>query len=561
MRALWLGLLCLALWAGGVSALNITVLRPPAQQRRAVAYASAGIEFVVTVDHSMSWTEVAFMADALDAERAIVRDELGVPCDLCILERVVQAPLNGNTLLVLSCTFDTQYATTAQDRITFVQAVCARTVSAAAASVGISSVIISVEADENGVYSVDALAPGIQSSAPWHLDRVDRRGAVVLDDTYAYRAQGSGVRIYVIDTGVLASHAEFITPGGGPVRAATILDSISATPMLTDCHGHGTHVSSLAAGLYAGVAKNATIRAIRALDCAGSGTTYSVVTGLLQVEEECGSAPDEPFVINLSLNGGPSNTIDTTIQRILANCHAVVVAAAGNAATNACNTSPAGVSGVLAVGALERTDYLTTFSNTGPCVRIAAPGRNVVGAGIASTSTFLTMSGTSMASPIVAGAAALAVEQLVQTWTPNASVGANAGAMIVAALIAQASSVAQTTVPVLYAAYDGSANTSYGMLPPLEPIAQPPAPLAYPAPSPGAPAPVVPSPVVPSPPLPAPAPVPSPPRYETPRAAPPPPPVPSSPPKAPPAVRSDALRGVSGDTLLLLLLLSVFCAA
>lgn len=384
---------------------------------------------------------------------------------------------------------------------------------------GADAAAVGVEVEENLPMrmSQSSSPPQQQLRAPAHLDRLDALGSPPrYDGVYGYRATGQGLRLYVIDTGVRGRHEEFAPAG----RAVTFLNTISggtSPAELDDCHGHGTHVASLAAGVTRGVAKLVTVRAVRALDCAGSGTTFSVVAALAAVEDECSARPTEPVVINLSLNGGASSVLDDAVRSLLAACRAVVVAAAGNARVDACQTSPARVSGALTVAAVDSTDRIAVFSNLGGCVDVAAPGVGVVGAGLGDGNTgTATMSGTSMAAPLVAGTAVLALQQAMVDWDANAGRRSqNPATQVAAALVARATpATAASVYPVLFAAYDASSATAYGQQagaplpppppppPPVDTIVMPPATeLALPPPPPPAtaPAPVQAPPLAPPP--------------------------------------------------------------
>lgn len=267
-----------------------------------------------------------------------------------------------------------------------------------------------------------------QSNAPWHLDRLDGK---IKDGTYTYPGNGGkGITIFVIDTGVRITHEEFSPTG----RASFDLDTISpGTGYTGDCHGHGTHVASLAAGVTYGSAKNATIKAIRALDCDGYGTLFSILTAIHAVQEHCDEDPDRPFVVVMSLSGTPMNSIESSLATLRTSCHALVVVAAGNQGANACDYSPARVSGLLAVGASRSDDTRASYSNTGPCVGIFAPGHLVTGASAfsptydsASDTNKVTMSGTSMATPIVAGVGALYLAAHINDPRGNENLGQSA---------------------------------------------------------------------------------------------------------------------------------------
>jgi subtilisin family serine protease len=234
-----------------------------------------------------------------------------------------------------------------------------------------------------------------QSNAPWGLDRIDQRNRP-LSTTYTYTATGAGVRAYVIDTGIRFSHTDF---GGRAVSGYDAVDGGTAD----DCNGHGTHVSSTLGGATYGVAKGVTLVGVRVLNCSGSGTTSGVVAGIDWATSN--HSAGSPAVANLSLGGGASTAIDSAITRLI-NDGVTVVVAAGNSSANACNYSPARVSAAFTVAASDSSDRFASFSNRGSCVDIIAPGVSIKAAWYTSTTATNTISGTSMATPHAAGAAA-----------------------------------------------------------------------------------------------------------------------------------------------------------
>jgi subtilisin family serine protease len=252
--------------------------------------------------------------------------------------------------------------------------------------------VASIEAD--GVVTV---ASGTQTSATWGLDRIDQRD-LPLDSRYSYPSTGAGVTAYIIDTGVLASHTDF----GGRVTAG--YTAISDGRGSSDCDGHGTHVAGTVGGATWGVAKAVTIVPVRVLDCNGSGTWGGVVAGIdWVVGHHVGTAP---AVANLSLGGGANSTVDAAVQRMIDDGVTSVVAA-GNDNRNACNYSPARVGAAVTVGATTSSDARASYSNFGSCLDLFAPGSSIRSAWHTSTTATSTISGTSMAAPHVAGAAAL----------------------------------------------------------------------------------------------------------------------------------------------------------
>jgi subtilisin family serine protease len=231
---------------------------------------------------------------------------------------------------------------------------------------------------------------GTQSGADWGLDRLD--AASGLDQSYAYNHTGKGVTAYVIDTGVVASDSDF----GG--RASVAFDATGGDGK--DCNGHGTHVAGTIGGTKYGVAKDVTLKAVRVLDCQGSGTDADVVAGMDWVAQNA----QKPAVANMSLGGGKSATIDAAAKK-LTDAGVFLAVAAGNDGADACDGSPSGADGVLAVAASDKTDASASFTNHGKCVKVYAPGVDITSDWLSGGTK--TISGTSMATPHVVGVAAL----------------------------------------------------------------------------------------------------------------------------------------------------------
>src|SRR5215203_2648932 len=243
--------------------------------------------------------------------------------------------------------------------------------------------------EEDGVVTADAT----QSNPPWGLDRIDQRNRP-LNAIYTFNWTGSGVRAYVIDTGIRTSHSQF----GG--RAQNVFDAFGGSG--ADCNGHGTHVSGTIGGSTYGVAKSVSLHGVRVLNCSGSGSNSGVIAGVDFVR----SNRINPAVANMSLGGGASSALDTAVNN-LSNSGVTIAVAAGNSNANACNSSPARAANAITVGSTTTTDARSSFSNFGTCLDLFAPGSGILSSYFSSDTATATLSGTSMASPHVAGAAAL----------------------------------------------------------------------------------------------------------------------------------------------------------
>ncbi|CAN5793458.1 S8 family peptidase [soil metagenome] len=249
-------------------------------------------------------------------------------------------------------------------------------------------------------------ATTIQSGATWGIDRIDQR-ALPLSGTYTYNADGTGVTVYIIDTGINFTHVEYAG------RASTGIDEVTSGGTAADCNGHGSHVSGTVAGTTYGVAKNAKLVAVRVLDCSGSGSTTGVIAGIDWVTANHLS----PAAANMSLGGGFSSALNTAVTNSIASGVTYAIAA-GNSTADACNSSPASAPNAITVGATDINDAFASFSNFGTCVDINGPGVNITSAWMGSNTATNTISGTSMATPHVAGAAALYL-QVNRTATPQ----------------------------------------------------------------------------------------------------------------------------------------------
>ncbi len=247
-----------------------------------------------------------------------------------------------------------------------------------------------------------------QNGAVWGLDRIDQV-SLPLSQSYNYPLGGSQVNVYVIDTGIQTTHQQF------QGRAFTGADLVDNDNNATDCNGHGTHVAGTIAGSTYGVAKNARLYAVRVLDCEGSGSFSGVIAGVEWVTQHHVS----PAVANMSLGGGISNALDNAVRASIQS-GVTYALAAGNDNEPACNSSPSRVSTAIVVGSTTSSDSRSSFSNFGSCVSIFAPGSQITSSWIGSNTAINTIDGTSMASPHVAGVAALYLAQ--NPWATPAQV-------------------------------------------------------------------------------------------------------------------------------------------
>jgi subtilisin family serine protease len=246
--------------------------------------------------------------------------------------------------------------------------------------------------EEDQEFTADATQT-ISSSGLWGLDRIDQRNRP-LSGSYTYNTTASGVYAYVIDTGIYTAHTQF----GG--RATNVYDAFGGNGQ--DCNGHGTHVAGTIGGSTYGVAKAVRLRGLRVLNCSGSGATSGIIAAVDWVRNN----RVNPAVANMSLGGGYSSALNSAVNN-LSNSGVFIAVAAGNSNANACNYSPASAAAAFTTAASTSSDAKASYSNYGSCVDAYAPGSGVLSAWIGGSSATRTINGTSMASPHVAGVAAL----------------------------------------------------------------------------------------------------------------------------------------------------------
>jgi subtilisin family serine protease len=252
-----------------------------------------------------------------------------------------------------------------------------------------------------------------QTAVPWNLDRIDQRARPLNGVYNPIGLPGTGVHAYVIDTGIYTAHTQF----GG--RANSVYDALGGNGQ--DCNGHGTHVAGIIGATSYGVANRVSLHGLRVLNCSGSGTTSAIIAAIDWVRVN----RVNPAVANLSLGGGFSSALNTAVNN-LANSGVFVSVGAGGENQSACNSSPASAAAAMTVAASTSTDAKASYTSYGSCVDIYAPGSSVISTWHTGTSATSTLSGTSMAAPHAAGAAARykatygnAATATIDTWIKN----------------------------------------------------------------------------------------------------------------------------------------------
>ncbi|HPC83150.1 MAG TPA: S8 family serine peptidase [Thermoanaerobaculaceae bacterium] len=292
--------------------------------------------------------------------------------------------------------------------------------------------------------------------ASWGLDRIDQR-ALPLDGSYLYHGAGAGVDVYVIDSGIRSTHQDF----GGRVDTGHAFTAIADGYGTEDCYGHGTAVAGVIGGQTYGVAKSVTLHPVRVLGCNGTGTVSDVIAGVDWVTSQRPApaprkknspppAPLPPAVANMSLITAASSALDAAVQASI-DAGITYVVAAGNQGGDACGYSPARLSAAITVGASNDADNVWVYSNAGPCVDLFAPGTLITSSSAFDDASALTLSGTSLAAPHVAGTAAIVLGS-----TPAATPSEVASAILAASTQdALGALPAATANRLLYSAFAG----------------------------------------------------------------------------------------------------------
>ncbi|MGW6709675.1 S8 family peptidase [Streptomyces sp. NPDC054956] len=352
-----------------------------------------------------------------DARTAKASDAATAPYVVVLHDQVSRASARASTRAL------TAEAEASGDRVgavydTALHGFAVRTTAARAAELAADPRVASVEPDAtfliDGAPTDDAAGaqPLVQTPAPWALDRLDQN-ELPLDGSYTYPTKAEGVTAYIIDTGINTLHQEF----GGRARWGA---NAVFMERATDCNGHGTHVAGTVGGATYGVAKGVSLIAVKVANCRGEASLSAITGGIDWMVKDALKYPATPAVANMSIGGSYSSALNRAVTRAVA-AGITFAVAAGNSGEDACTGSPSGVPQALTVGATDAADRRPAFSNHGPCVDLSAPGVSVTSAWRGSATATARASGTSMAAPHVAGAAALVLARGLAAGGPRST--------------------------------------------------------------------------------------------------------------------------------------------